>query len=283
MRKLLLCLCFIVLPVLAEPSTDELRDLLIQGDIDKVISIVEKDINWEKQKINLEAKNSEYYAIALITTGDLTKLQIFLDNAIRNHPKIQSLKDLYKHLEFWNENYANEKLNFTKEEKQYIEILELFSQFSFTETGSKLHQEKLEELKKEITRLNKTLLYFPTKLDFLIELKDYNSDKEAESLSLKWIEQKRSKLFLTTVDFYELASAYKTLAKLSLKKDQMDQAKSYIQLGKYNVYKMRSLWLEEDIRIYRPILKIERRETKVSCVLPQWLMALRAEFDNYLQ
>lgn len=268
------------LSVSAEPNTDELRDLLIQGDIEKVISIVEKDIDWNKQKIHLEDKNSEYYAIALMTTGDFNKLRIFLENAIHRYPKNQSLKDLYKHLDFWNANYTNEKLKFSKDEKQSIKVLELFSLLS---VDGDLRKNQMQQLKKEINKLSKTLLYFPTKLDFLIELKDPAADQEAETLSLEWIENKRSKLFLTTLDFYELASAYKTLAKISITRDQIDQARSYIELGKYNIYKMRSLWLEEDIRIYRPILKMEKRQTKFACVLPQWLIVLREEFDNYLQ
>ena len=84
------------------------------------------------------------------------------------------------------------------------------------------------------------------------------------------------------MDFYELASAYKSLAILSIKKNDLMKAKDYVKLAQFNIYKMKALWLEEDLKVYRPILKITQRHTQFGFVLPQWLLLLREEYDAYL-
>jgi ribosomal protein L5 len=139
-----------------------------------------------------------------------------------------------------------------------------------------------QKIIKEVNKLNSAIPYFPTRLDYLVELKNPNLDPEIEKLALNIISKKRKQLFPQTMDFYELASAYKALAILSIKQNETAKAKDYVKLAQFNIYKMKSIWLNEDLKIYRPILKITQRETDFGYVLPQWLLLLREEYDAYL-
>ncbi len=205
-----------------------------------------------------------------------------MDKALERYPKDQKIKDARKHIDFYNKIYINKKLNFTEEELRHIEINDLlYSYFAEKDLESSTAKELKKKIVKAINNLDKTLPYFPTKLDYLLELKDPALDAEIEKLALGVIEKQRKKLFPQTMEFYELASAYKSLAVLSIKKDDLAKAKDYVKLAQFNIYKMKAIWLEEDLKIYRPILKITQRYTSFGYVLPQWLLSLREEYDAY--
>ena len=46
-------------------------------------------------------------------------------------------------------------------------------------------------------------------------------------------------------------------------------------MAQINFNKMRSLWLEEDTKYYKPIMKQYESVTEFGYVLPQWIMALK--------
>ncbi len=278
-----LCVCF-SLQVNAEVFEDDVRDLLLAGNVDTAASLLERDINWEQNKLSLRAKNSEYYGIILITLGSEEKAKIFLDKAIEKYPKNQELKNIRKHLDFYNKFYVNQKLNFSSEELKHIELNDLLYLY-FNAANDVQKQDSAKALKEKIInkadKLDKNLVYFLTKIDYLLELKDPALDPKIEELALAVIKKNRQKLFPQTLEFYELASAYKALAIISAKRSELKQAKDYVQLAQLNIYKMKALWLEEDIKLYRPILKITHRETHFGYVLPQWILALRQEYDAF--
>ena len=119
-------------------------------------------------------------------------------------------------------------------------------------------------------------------MDYLLELNSPESLKQAETLAWLVINKSKTKLFPNTLDHYEVASAYKALAVSSVKSNDIKQATKYIKLARENIYKMRSIWLIEDIIINRPILKTQSRSTIFGFALPEWIMLLRDEYDNYL-
>lgn len=268
----------------AEPDYEVVRDLLLAGDVEGSLTLLEKEPIWDKsQKLRLGSQNSEYYGMSLIIIGDMDKAQSFLDKAIEKYPKDQEIKNLRKHIDFYNKFYINKKLNFTEEEIHHIEINDLlYLYFAEQDHESSAAQELKKKILKETSKLNAALPYFPTQLDYFVELKDPALDSEIEKLALKMIEKKRKKLFPQTMDFYELASAYKSLAILSVKSGDLVKAKDYVKLAQLNIYKMKAIWLEEDLKVYRPILKITQRHTKFGYVLPEWLLLLREEYDAYL-
>ncbi len=270
--------------VSAEPDYEVVRDLLLAGDVEGSLTLLEKEPILDKnEKIRLGTKDSEYYGITLIMLGEINKAQSFLEKALEKYPKNQEIKNIRKHIDFYNKFYINKKLNFTQEELNHIEINDLlYSYFGKSDLESPAARELKKKIIKNIEKLDKAIPYFPTALDYLLEFKDPALDPEIEKLALKTIEKKRKQLFPQTMDFYELASAYKSLAIISIKNNDLLKAKDYIKLAQFNIYKMKSIWLEEDLKIYRPILKITQRYTSFGYVLPQWLIQLREEYDAYL-
>lgn len=271
-------------PVRAEPSNEELRDLLLAGNVEAVVQVVEADraINWSKNKLKINPKASKYYAIALIVVGDIDKARAFLDKAREYHPKSQELKDCAKHLDFFANHFINKDLKFTKEEKIHIKLYDLMHLYLAEDPKSKQAVKLKQKVIKEAEHLGSALPYFMTKLDYLSELNDPSLAEKISKEAFEIIAAKRKILFPKTLDFYELASAYKSLARLSAQAGDKAKATQYIKLAQSNIYKMKSIWLEEDTRNYKPILKIEQRVTRFGFVLPQWLILLREEYDAYL-
>lgn len=282
---LFILLCCSQTPVLSEPSNNDLRDLLLIGNVEAVIATVESDraINWSKNKLKINPIASQYYAIALIVYGDIDKANLFLNAARVFYPKSQELRDCKKHLDFFANYFINQDLKFTKEEKIHIKLYDLLHLYLAEQAGSKQAEKFKKKILKETNTVVKTLPYFMTRLDYLAELQDPVVDKSIEADAFRLIQDKRKVLFPKPMDFYELASAYKNLARLSIKASDLQAAKQYIKLAQNYIFKMKALWLEEDIRYYRPIMKIEERSTKFGYVLPQWLILLREEYENYLQ
>ncbi len=118
------------------------------------------------------------------------------------------------------------------------------------------------------------LPYFDTSLNYLLNL--------SESQALDLVKQNSKKLFPKTLDFYKVAMAYRALAISSVKTKDIKNATRFAKLAKGNIYKMRSIWLEEDIIVNNKLMKTSERSTKFAYVFPQWIMALRDEFESYL-
>jgi hypothetical protein len=287
-RHFIFALCVLLIsfnPCLAEPSNDDLRALMLIGNVEAVITTVEKDraINWSKNKLKINPIASEYYAIALIVYGDINKANLFLEAAMEHHPKSQKLKDCKKHLDFFANHFINQDLNYNKPEKIHIKIYDLFHLYLSEPTDSKTALKLKKKIIKEINKLGSPIPYFMTALDYLAELNDPSLNQQIETRAFAIIQNKRKQLFPKTMDFYQLALAYKNLARLSAQTGEVAKATQYIKLAQSNVFKMKALWLKEDIRHYRKIMKMEQRVTEFGYVLPQWLILLRDEYQAYLR
>lgn len=153
----------------------------------------------------------------------------------------------------------------------------------FIEIAIKRHPKstKLKEIKTHIEsffvyqkQANRLLPYFDKELNYLLTL----SEKQA----LDIIEANKKILFPKTLDFYKAAMAYRSLAILSIEKEDIKNATRFIKLGKENIFKMRSIWLDEDIIVENKLMKTRNRSTKFSYIFPQWIILLREEFNSYL-
>jgi hypothetical protein len=268
---ILVFLCFGFQEVLAEPDSEKIRDLLIESKVEEVINLFDKDYIKHK-KWNLGEENSYYYSIALLIDGKIDELKIFLKDSQKKYPKSKNLEIVSNQIYYFTQEYQLAKPN--PEADLQIKII----------TSIKNHKAQKEETKiiDEINSIKKNMIYFPTKMDYLIELGSETATNQAKSLAWSTINQNKQKLFPNTLDHYELASAFKTLAVTCAKNNDIKQATKYIKLARENIYKMRSIWLVEDIIVHRPILKINSRSTVFGYAFPQWIMLLRDEYDNYL-
>lgn len=255
--------------VSAEPDSDAVRDALLGSDVEAAIKLIEDDKakskDWE-----LGIDNTRYYAMSLIILGNIADAEKFLRESIVRYPKDTELKNIYNHIYFFGREFA--KAYPDKYAQEHIELMEMIRR----------DKSQTKKIIKAIESLPINCPYFLTKTDYLLELANDEALKLAENQALDIIKQNRKKLFFTTMDFYTLASAYKALAVAAVKANNIEDATRYIKLARDNVYKMRAIWLEEDIIVHRPILKIDKRSTKFGYVLPQWLILLREEYDNYL-
>lgn len=298
MILVLLLILQLALPAYAgERSYDHFRDLLIQANVDEIVARVDKSKGKAK---DLSYSAMYLYFIALLVSGDLERADYdfqLLDKKLRNKMEFQEIE---KHLKFFTQDYKFENINLTDSEQATINLIKLLP--SYIENFNKLKKQigktdslfllnielnqellsKRTEILQNIDKISEPVLYSPTKIDFLMELKDDEANNLASKLALDLIEQKREKLFPSGLDLYELASAYKALAVLSIYTNKPEQAKRYIEMAKESIYKIRSIWVVEDIIIKRPILKIDKRVTKFGYLIPQWLVLLREEYDAFL-
>lgn len=272
--KLIFAFCFLFLNLSASAKkiiSDQLRDLLLQANVDEIIAIVEQKKPTIK---NLSPVSIYYYLISLTVNGEIKKIKDNLALAYKYGDKVQ-IEEIEKHLKlYFREEFDTDSYKYlTESEKNTLKLLEIF----------KKRTPSLDEVINISKSISEPVLYYPTKIDFLMQLRSSEANKLAIKAALELIEEKRQVMFLTTMDFYELASAYKALAINSVYDKNLDQARNYIKLAKENIYKMRSIWVIEDIIIKRPILKIDKRVTKFGYLLPQWLVLLREEYDSFLQ
>ncbi len=287
----------LALPVHAsERSYDHFRDLLLQANVDEIIARVDKTRGKAK---DLSYSAMYLYFIALLVTGDLERTDQDLQLVDKKHRTKAEFQEIEKHLKFFTQDYNFENIALTDSELATINLIKLLPSYienfhklkkQINKTDAmfllyvELNQELLSrrtEILENIDKIIEPVVYCPTKIDFLMELKDDEANNLASKLALDLIEQKREKLFPSGLDLYELASAYKALAVLSIYANKPDQAKRYIELAKENIYKIRSIWVVEDIIIKRPILKIDKRVTKFGYLIPQWLVLLREEYDAF--
>lgn len=295
MTALILLILQLALPASAgERSYDKFRDLLIQANVEEIIARVDKAKGKAK---DLSYSSMYLYFIALLVAGDLERTEQDLQLVDKKHKTNEEFQEIEKHLKFFTQDYKFENIALTDSETATIKLIEILPAYieNFNKLKKRLkktdllflsdvelNQELLSkrtEIFENIDKITEPVLYSPTKIDFLLELKDNEANNLASRLALNLIEQKRELLFPSGLDLYELASAYKALAVLSIYANKPDQAKCYVELAKESIYKIRSIWVVEDIIIKRPILKIDKRVTKFGYLIPQWLVLLREEYD----
>lgn len=269
-------LLLLILPVSAEPAYEELRDMLLLGNSEAVIKAVEaeKDIDWIKHKFKISPKICYLYAISLITVGDIERAEIFLDDAIIRHKKNQDLKYTRKQLSFFYQDYNHPELNYTKLETNHIELVKLMDNY--------LENKNIDTKNQILQLLGQTtndLAYFPSRFEYLLALDEY---QRAETEALASIKNLQGVLFPKSMDLYHLGLAYRSLAIISAKENNLDQAYSFIKLAQQSIDKIRSVWIEEDIIVAHRILKTQERSTKFGFLIPQWIIGLREEFAQYV-
>lgn len=270
---LILVLFFLCAPkALAEADSEKIRDLLLQSNIEEIINLFDKDY-IKRKKWDLSEENSHYYAIALLVDGKIDELKVFLNSAQKKYPKSKNLENISNQIYYFTQEFDRVKPNPPAD--THIKLIKNIENYK---SGSDKQEAQIINEINQVTNM----IYFPTQMDYLLELNSQESLKQAETLAWLVIDKSKTKLFPSTLDHYELASAYKALAVSSVKTNDIKQATKYIKLARENIYKMRSIWLIEDIIINRPILKTQSRSTIFGFALPQWIMLLRDEYDNYL-
>lgn len=270
---LLILVFFSCVPkALAEPDSEKIRDFLLQSNIEEVINLFDKDY-IKRKKWDLSEENSHYYAIALLVDGKVDELKVFLNSAQKKYPKSKNLENISNQIYYFTQEFDRVKPN--PKADAHIKLIKNIE--NYKNRSDRQEAQIIDEIN-QVTNI----IYFPTQIDYLLELNSQESFKQAETLAWLIINKSKTKLFPNTIDHYELASAYKALAVISVKANDIKQATKYIKLARENIYKMRSIWLIEDIIINRPILKTQSRSTVFGFALPQWIMLLRDEYDNYL-
>jgi len=270
---LILVLFFSCVPkALAEPDSEKIRDLLLQSNIEEVINLFDKDY-IKRKKWDLSEENSHYYAISLLVDGKIDELKVFLNSAQKKYPKSKNLENISNQIYYFTQEFDRVKPNPPAD--KHIKLIKNIENYK---NGSDRKEVQIIDEINQVTNI----IYFPTQMDYLLELNSQESLKQAETLAWLVINKSKTKLFPNTLDHYEVASAYKALAVSSVKSNDIKQATKYIKLARENIYKMRSIWLIEDIIINRPILKTQSRSTIFGFALPEWIMLLRDEYDNYL-
>ena len=270
---LILVLFFSCVPkALAEPDSEKIRDLLLQSNIEEVINLFDKDY-IKRKKWDLSEENSHYYAISLLVDGKIDELKVFLNFAQKKYPKSKNLENISNQIYYFTQEFDRVKPNPPAD--KHIKLIKNIENYK---NGSDRQEAQIIDEINQVTNI----IYFPTQMDYLLELNSPEGLKQAETLAWLVINKSKTKLFPNTLDHYEVASAYKALAVGSVKSNDIKQATKYIKLARENIYKMRSIWLIEDIIINRPILKTQSRSTIFGFALPQWIMLLRDEYDNYL-
>jgi len=270
---LILVLFFSCVPkALAEPDSEKIRDLLLQSNIEEVINLFDKDY-IKRKKWDLSEENSHYYAISLLVDGKIDELKVFLNFAQKKYPKSKNLENISNQIYYFTQEFDRVKPNPPAD--KHIKLIKNIENYK---NGSDRQEAQIIDEINQVTNI----IYFPTQMDYLLELNSQESLKQAETLAWLVINKSKTKLFPNTLDHYALASAYKALAVGSVKSNDIKQATKYIKLARENIYKMRSIWLIEDIIINRPILKTQSRSTIFGFALPEWIMLLRDEYDNYL-
>lgn len=290
-------LMFISTPAFAL-SYDELRNYMLQGDVESVISRVElkKDLPFK-----LNDDEAELYIQSLFVMGELEAAGSKLDYYLEKYPKSDSLQALKKDYLFYQGRFTEaEEYKLDDYEKTQLKLMEELDEYLVDLRLYKIKHPELinkifipaEELDSHLRSQRKKILkyanklegnrpYFKPKLDYLLELKDPDINKLIEKEALETIKSKRTELFPKTMDFYELALAYKALAILSIQAEDIKSATNFIKLGQQNIYKMRSIWLIEDIIVEKRIMKTVEHVSKFGYLIPQWIVIMRDEFDNY--
>lgn len=248
-------------------SAEENLDLLLIGNLDEVINDFNK---YDSLKIN-DVENLEAFTTALIAYGDIKRAYPLLDYATKKFPKNDKFRSDLKSLLLFDQDFeAAKACGLTNSEKAHIELKKAF----YGENKLDLNDHKIREFiyNELLSKIDNRSPYFPSRLEYLYFLKTESARQEARRISINIIEKFSEIAFPQTLDFYELAEAYRILGLLAY--DSKTDSEAYFEMARLNQGRMRSLWLIEDIRIYRPIMKILTRSTRFGYVFPQWIVSL---------
>lgn len=248
-------------------SAEENLDLLLIGNLDEVINDFNK---YDSLKIN-DVENLEAFTTALIAYGDIKRAYPLLDYATKKFPKNDKFRSDLKSLLLFDQDFeAAKACRLTNSEKAHIELKKAF----YGENKLDLNDHEIREFiyNELLSKIDNRSPYFPSRLEYLYFLKTESARQEARRISINIIEKFSEIAFPQTLDFYELAEAYRILGLLAY--DSKTDSEAYFEMARLNQGRMRSLWLIEDIRIYRPIMKILTRSTRFGYVFPQWIVSL---------
>jgi hypothetical protein len=248
-------------------SAEENLDLLLLGNLDEVINDFNK---YDSLKIN-DVENLEAFTTALIAYGDIKRAYALLEYATKKFPKNDKFRNDLKSLLLFDQDFeAAKACGLTNSEKAHIELKKAF----YGENKLDLNDHEIREFiyNELLSKIDNRSPYFPSRLEYLYFLKTESARQEARRISLNIIEEFSEIAFPQTLDFYELAEAYRILGLLAY--DSKTDSEAYFEMARLNQGRMRSLWLIEDIRIYRPIMKILTRSTRFGYVFPQWIVSL---------
>ncbi|MEB3315607.1 MAG: hypothetical protein VKK32_05300 [Candidatus Melainabacteria bacterium] len=248
-------------------SAEENLDLLLIGNLDEVINDFNK---YDSLKIN-DVENLEAFTTALIAYGDIKRAYPLLDYATKKFPKNNKFRSDLKSLLLFDQDFeAAKACGLTNSEKAHIELKKAF----YGENKLDLNDHEIREFiyNELLSKIDNRSPYFPSRLEYLYFLKTESARQEARRISINIIEKFSEIAFPQTLDFYELAEAYRILGLLAY--DSKTDSEAYFEMARLNQGRMRSLWLIEDIRIYSPIMKILTRSTRFGYVFPQWIVSL---------
>jgi hypothetical protein len=248
-------------------SAEENLDLLLIGNLDEVINDFNK---YDSLKIN-DVENLEAFTTALIAYGDIKRAYPLLEYATKKFPKNDKFRNDLKSLLLFDQDFeAAKACGLTNSEKAHIELKKAF----YGENKLDLNDHEIREFiyNELLSKIDNRSPYFPSRLEYLYFLKTESARQEARRISINIIEKFSEIAFPQTLDFYELAEAYRILGLLAY--DSKTDSEAYFEMARLNQGRMRSLWLIEDIRIYRPIMKILTRSTRFGYVFPQWIVSL---------
>jgi hypothetical protein len=248
-------------------TAEQNLDLLLAGKLDEVINDFNEHDSW---KINDE-ENLEAFSTALIAYGDIKRVYPLLEYATKKFPKNDKFRKDLKSLLIFDQDFEAAKIyGLTNIEKAHIELKKAF----YGENKLDLNDQAIREFiyKELLSKIDNRSPYFPSRLEYLYFLNTETAKQEARKISLNIIEKFSEIAFPQTLDFYELAEAYRILGLLAY--DSKADSQRYFEMARLSQSRMRSLWLIEDIRIYRPIMKILTRSTRFGYVFPQWIVSL---------
>jgi hypothetical protein len=245
------------------------RGLMLKGDFETVI----KNFNEEKDLKKLFDEEAILLIHTLIMEGKIAESKDYVEYYISRFPKNRNFIELKRGIDLYNLNYRSEILS--SNQKKHVEFIN--TDFKVLQVNSSDREDTLHE----ILRLENEF-YLPSKFDYAFSLNEKAFNDLIEKNAIDEIRAKQNILFPKTNDFYQLAMAYKALAVIKIQEDKLDEAERFIRLAQDQIFKMRSIWLIEDINVYHPILKIDERSTKFASLFPQYLIKLREEFGNFL-
>lgn len=248
-------------------TAEQNMDLLLGGNLEAVIT------DFNKYSVNkiTDEESLENFSTALIAFGDIAKAYSLLEYAVKKFPKNRKFKDDIRSLLLFDHDFESAKqYGLTNAEKAHIELKKAFYSSNKLDLSDFKNQEFVHD--ELISKIDNRTPYFPSRLEYLYFLGTESARQEARKDSLEIIEKFSKIAFPQTLDFYEVAEAYRILGLLA--HDSNQDADSYFELARLNHAKMRSLWLIEDIKIYRPIKKVLERSTRFGYVFPQWIISL---------
>ncbi len=265
MRKLFFLFSLILLTSISPAfARIDYRKLMLDADFNQVIKSFKKESNLK----NLFEDEAVIFIHTLVMEGKIQEAEEYASYYRERFPKNTEIRDSLREIKLFAMKYDFE--DFSSNQKALIT----------------LSKQDLSGIKNKKAFLDSILsleneFYFRPKYNFAFLLGN-EFHGEIERSCLKEIKAKQDILFPKTRDFYDLAMAYKALAIIKIQEGKLKEAKRFIVYARTQIEKMRTIWLIEDLHIYKPILKITTKETSFGSLFPQYLIQLREEFASFL-